>query len=144
MIQERGCDSIKLKSIAERFLAKIDKPSVALLYGKMGVGKTQFVQWCLSGAQVASPTFALHHEYGFQGRVVHHLDLYRLNSASEFENTGLADIFVEPSGLIFVEWPERLDLKFIPSEWQVFEIAISFADGSQNQLRDILISQVAR
>ena len=55
---------------------------------------------------MASPSFALLHEYS--GRLpVYHMDLYRLRDEEDVEAAGLLE-YLEHQGVTIIEWPERL------------------------------------
>lgn len=87
---------------------------VVLLHGDLGAGKTVFVKGLAEGlgldpSDVASPTFALVHEYGPEGRppLLVHADLYRLDAGTaprELEELGLLSERSSASILV-VEWP---------------------------------------
>jgi tRNA threonylcarbamoyladenosine biosynthesis protein TsaE len=98
-------------------LARVLGPgTLVLLSGPLGAGKTEFVRGIAEGlgagsGEVASPTFALVHEYGPAGRapLLVHADLYRL--------LGSGPVLVDDLGLeearaggavVVVEWPEGL------------------------------------
>ena len=83
-----------------------------LLQGTLGVGKTTFVKGVALGLGVSgvvkSPTFALHLSH--DGRLLlHHIDLYRLETTREVMELGLDEVF-GMNGVCFVEWPERLEV----------------------------------
>jgi tRNA threonylcarbamoyladenosine biosynthesis protein TsaE len=87
-------------------------PSVWLLNGELGSGKTTFVQGLAAGLGIAerltSPTFALVHEYQSpQGLLLFHFDLYRLGSAEEVFDLGFEDYLRQPRSLCLFEWAER-------------------------------------
>ena len=99
------------ENLGERLAAALARDDVIYLEGDLGTGKTAFARGLARGLgaaarQVASPTFAILHEYaGGDGRIVlRHLDLYRLgNSACELEVLGLPES-VEGAP-VCVEWP---------------------------------------
>ena len=85
---------------------------LVLLFGDLGAGKTTLTQGIARGLGVAedeyvrSPSFTLINEY--RGRMpVFHIDLYRIESASQLENLGLEEILFG-EGTSIVEWAEKL------------------------------------
>lgn len=85
--------------------------TVVSLVGPLGAGKTTLVKGIAKGLLitevVVSPTFLLAREY--RGRLaLHHLDAYRLSSASELAEVGLDDLLPPAEGVTAVEWPERV------------------------------------
>lgn len=104
----------------QRFGAELAKdlpcPSLILLEGELGAGKTTLVKGIVQGLgaareeEVTSPSFALVHEYGPEGRV-YHIDLYRVESPQELSTLGLDDILAGQS-IVLVEWGEKLGPNF--------------------------------
>ncbi len=87
------------------------------LYGSLGAGKTTLVQafcrWLGVEEPTTSPTFSLINEYGFHDRqgypaLVHHLDLYRLNTVQEALDIGVEDLLYDP-WYCFIEWPQLIE-----------------------------------
>lgn len=87
-------------------------PCLVLLEGELGAGKTTLVKGIVAGLgaaeeeEVSSPTFALVHEYGSQGKV-YHADLYRIDGARDVATLGLDDLGDAPA-TVLVEWGEKL------------------------------------
>jgi len=81
------------------------------LSGDLGAGKTQLVKGLARGleaaAVVASPTFALVHEYRGGRLPLFHVDLYRLTTRDQIIAAGLELYLVRPEGVTVVEWVER-------------------------------------
>jgi tRNA threonylcarbamoyladenosine biosynthesis protein TsaE len=82
-------------------------------YGEIGAGKTTFIQAVCRylGVEdyVASPTFALVHEYAGSGaQHVFHLDLYRLRNIQEALDIGIEE-YLDNSDYCFIEWPEIIE-----------------------------------
>ncbi len=91
---------------------------VVALEGPLGAGKTVFAQAVALGAgvsksvRVASPTFAIVHDY--HGRLrVFHADLYRLSGPEALDEVGLFSLGAD--GLVVVEWPDRAGAE-VPGE----------------------------
>ena len=88
--------------------------TVVGLAGDLGAGKTVLADGLLHGAgldpsvRVTSPTFTLVNRY--PGRLPYaHVDLYRLESASEAIDAGIEEIMLDPgNGLVVVEWFDKL------------------------------------
>lgn len=83
------------------------------LSGELGSGKTAMAQgigrgWGAS-RQVSSPSFTLIHEYPRlrDGRLLYHIDCYRLENLADVATSGLQDV-LEDGGAIMIEWPERI------------------------------------
>lgn len=87
-------------------------PMAACIYlrGPLGAGKTALVRALLRGlgysGVVKSPTYSLMELYQVAGRMIIHLDLYRLADPVEIETLGLRD-YATPATCWLVEWPER-------------------------------------
>lgn len=95
----------------ERLGERLEVGDVVLLIGELGAGKTTFVRGVAIGtgsaAPVASPTFQLVRVY--PGRVqLAHVDLYRVEHASELRDLGLEELAEE--GVVVVEWGDRLEV----------------------------------
>jgi len=81
---------------------------IVLLQGELGAGKSTFARALLKRlghrGPVPSPTYTLVEPYEIGGRVIYHLDLYRINDPDELQYLGWSDW---ADGMILVEWPER-------------------------------------
>lgn len=107
------------------------------LHGDLGAGKTTLIRAVAAalGAdplEVASPTFAIVHEYPTErGDVIVHLDCYRISDdLREWEEIGIPDILQQP-GVKFVEWPkERFDLYATPTA----EIALTVREDHGREI----------
>lgn len=102
----------ELTALAEALAEVLAPGDVVLLQGELGAGKTTLTQYLAVALgvgpeqYVASPSFALLHEYS--GRIpMYHMDLYRLRDEEDVEDAGLLD-YLEHQGVAIVEWPERL------------------------------------
>ncbi|MCK4578396.1 MAG: tRNA (adenosine(37)-N6)-threonylcarbamoyltransferase complex ATPase subunit type 1 TsaE [Candidatus Marinimicrobia bacterium] len=91
-------------------------PTVAL-HGELGSGKTTFVKGMARGLgvdqDVASPTFALVHEYGDPVRL-YHLDCYREPNPANWLSLGITDYF-DADAFTVIEWAEII-ATLLPAE----------------------------
>ena len=95
--------------------------SVIVLIGELGCGKTLFTRGICDGLgiptrYVNSPTFAFVNRY--PGKLpVFHIDLYRLDTMIEEFEIGILDYLAEAdSGIIVVEWAEKI-LSLLPDDY---------------------------
>ncbi len=86
---------------------------VIALIGPLGAGKTVFVKGLAEGLgidprAVSSPTFVIAQQYRVPSgpELLHHVDLYRLDSEDELESIGFYDMFA-PGMVLAVEWADR-------------------------------------
>ena len=81
------------------------------LNGNLGAGKTTLVRGILRSLNwtdvVTSPSYTLCEEYEIDGRLLLHVDLYRINSIEDVEVLNL-DREIATQKIIFIEWPENL------------------------------------
>ena len=100
----------QINSIVKAVIEYTKGRNVFAMHGEMGAGKTTFVHaFCQElGVKdpVSSPTFSVINQYSTpSGKVVYHIDLYRLKDKEEVYNTGVEDCLFS-GGICFVEWPE--------------------------------------
>lgn len=98
-------------ALGRRFAACLTAGDVVLLSGRLGAGKTMFVQGVADGLGIAervtSPTFVISRIYdgGFLRLV--HADVYRLGSVGEFDDLDLVDDGSD--GVVFIEWGDSVE-----------------------------------
>lgn len=105
-------DPAALDELAAALAPVLVAGDLVLLFGDLGAGKTTLTQVLARALgvgpeqYVASPSFALLHEYS--GRLpVYHMDLYRLRDEDDVEAAGLVD-YLDRQGVVLIEWPQRL------------------------------------
>ncbi len=88
--------------------AVIRAGDVITMSGPLGVGKTSLARGLIRAlgytGEVPSPSFALVQPYDELEPPLWHVDLYRIEHASEIEELGLDAV---SDGVLVVEWPER-------------------------------------
>ena len=123
------------EELGRRLAASLRPDDVIYLRGALGAGKTALARGIAAGSgaparEVASPTFAILHEYVADGGtvVLRHLDLYRLaDRGAELEILGLPDAL--HGAPVVVEWPGQAIEAALPP---TLEIAIDpKPDGSR-------------
>lgn len=108
--------------------------SVVALEGNLGSGKTTITKGFVAAitkrkhSEVKSPTFTLVNQYAGTPNV-YHIDCYRIDEESEFENIGIDD-FLFGDGIAIVEWAEKIR-KYLPQEHLALKIDI--IDQSQRR-----------
>jgi tRNA threonylcarbamoyladenosine biosynthesis protein TsaE len=115
--------------------ARLGRPSLVLLEGDLGSGKTTLVKGLVAGLgaareeDVTSPSFTLVHEYG-SDRKVYHADLYRVEGAREFATLGLEDM-LEQQATVIVEWGD----KFLDQDVETqVRIHMELLDGEERRV----------
>ena len=84
------------------------------LSGELGSGKTAMARGIGRGwgtaLRVTSPTYTIINEYPrlHDGRILYHLDCYRIESAMDAESIGFDDILMT-NGALMIEWPEQIE-----------------------------------
>lgn len=109
-------------------LARALPPDATLaLHGDLGVGKTTFVQGLARGLgvtdPVTSPTFNIFTLHRGPGRILVHMDAYRLENERQLDALMLEDFLTSPWCLA-VEWPEKI-AGWIPANAFHLELGIT-------------------
>jgi len=123
-------------ALGERIGRGLGRRAVVLLIGELGAGKTTIAKGIIQGLgaaqpdEVASPTYTLIHEFG-EGPRVYHIDLYRLERASQVLSLGI-DELLDREAIVLVEWGERF-----PDLWPAdrIEIHLAYSDDSAREIR---------
>jgi tRNA threonylcarbamoyladenosine biosynthesis protein TsaE len=106
---------------------------VWLINGSMGAGKTSFIaalcRVLKTQEDAKSPTFSLVNQYSYRAedgkeRLIHHLDLYRLQRLEEAYDIGIDELLDDPAmGYCWIEWPELI-APILPPEAELFRLEI--------------------
>jgi tRNA threonylcarbamoyladenosine biosynthesis protein TsaE len=127
--------------LGQRLAAEFPGGAVILLVGPLGAGKTVLAGGIARGLgiddRLVSPTYTIISEYRVGSRLLHHVDLYRIEGREQMENIGLEDI-LGGNGYVLVEWGEKLAPS--PSAGACLRVTLAIAaDGG----RDITVEEVA-
>jgi tRNA threonylcarbamoyladenosine biosynthesis protein TsaE len=126
------------EAFGEELAATLSPGDVVYVIGDLGAGKTCLVRGIARGLgaqprQVASPTFAILHEYaGAAGETtMRHLDLYRLkDEGKELEILGLPESVT--GAPVAVEWPGEAIRRLLPP---TMEITLEVLSDGRRKLR---------
>ncbi|NOR75185.1 MAG: tRNA (adenosine(37)-N6)-threonylcarbamoyltransferase complex ATPase subunit type 1 TsaE [Draconibacterium sp.] len=99
--------------MAKELISQFPSQRVFALYGKMGAGKTTFIQAICnslgSNDNVTSPTFAIINEYNTKDlSSIYHFDFYRIENLEEAYDLGYED-YLFSGNYCFIEWPEMIE-----------------------------------
>jgi len=113
MFSEKITSIDSLKGVAANLIKQFPEHRVFALYGKMGAGKTTFIQAICnslgSSDNVTSPTFALINEYNTADlSSIFHFDFYRIEDLEEAYDLGYED-YLYSGSYCFIEWPEMIE-----------------------------------
>jgi tRNA threonylcarbamoyladenosine biosynthesis protein TsaE len=127
--------------LGRRLAALLAAGDTLLLHGDLGAGKTTLAQGILAalrpGTPATSPTFTLINEYAAGNAdqpPVHHLDLYRLDGPDDLDSIGFDDLVGAGTGILLVEWPERLG-DDLPDDYLLVSIEAEGADQRRVTVR---------
>ncbi|MGD2046072.1 MAG: tRNA (adenosine(37)-N6)-threonylcarbamoyltransferase complex ATPase subunit type 1 TsaE [Gemmatimonadota bacterium] len=103
--------------------ADVNPPVVIGLSGQLGAGKSVLARAIGAGAGVTatmpSPSYTLVQRYqGRDGRLVVHIDLYRIESPEELAELGWSHLG-DVGEIVLVEWPERAEDLMPPDHWLI-------------------------
>ena len=129
-----------LYSIAEKLINQFPDQRIFAFYGKMGAGKTTFIQGVCkflgTNDNVTSPTFALINEYKTrQQKSIFHFDFYRIKDIEEAFDLGYED-YLYSGNYCLIEWPEMIE-PLLPEKIVKVKIEVD-EDGVRNISAEIV------
>ena len=127
LVDERSTEALG------KTIAAILRPGdVVALSGPLGVGKTALARAILAAlgqrGEIPSPTFAIVQPYEELDPPVWHVDLFRIEDASELDELGLDSA---DDAALLVEWPERAGDAAWP---EALRLTLDFAQGGARRL----------
>ena len=121
-----------LEFAAKELIAEFKNDRVFAFYGKMGAGKTTFIQAICrelgSEDNVTSPTFALINEYNTDDlESIFHFDVYRIKDIEEAYDLGYED-YIYSGSYCLIEWPEMIE-SLLPQKMVEVKIEVQDDDS---------------
>lgn len=144
MIVLRTVDAAATKAIAASLARLARAGDLIVLSGEMGVGKTAFAQGFAVGLEidepVTSPTFTLVRSYPIspkpgRPRVLHHLDVYRLDRMNEVADLAIGEL-VDDRSVTLIEWGDAV-LDALPKDR--LEIALAYGEDADDRTIEIVV-----
>ena len=116
----------ELSQVAGALLKAYGQKPIWVFQAPMGAGKTTLIAAICKEMgitdHVTSPTFAIMNQYDASGKLVYHMDWYRIQDEKEALRTGI-EAALEEADQCFIEWPENAK-GLLPEDTQVFQIEI--------------------
>ncbi len=131
----------ELKVAAKELITAFSDDRVFAFYGKMGAGKTTFIQSICralgSDDNVTSPTFALINEYNTADLdSIFHFDFYRIKDIEEAYDLGYED-YIYSGSYCLIEWPEMIE-SLLPEKMVEVKIEVQDDDSRVISAQEIL------
>ena len=107
-------------------------PSMVILEGELGAGKTTFVQVFVGDKEILSPTYSILSET----KNILHADFYRLEKNEEILQLELP-IYLEEKQYFFVEWGMkffRRVVRELPENWNSYVLEININTGNDQSI----------
>lgn len=120
-----------LANIAIEMKEVIEPPSVIILDGVVGAGKTTFTKYFLDQKSAASPTYSIVNEVDN----ILHADLYRIEKKEELTYLEIP-MYLEGKDYLLIEWgmPYLRELQqIIGDEFKYYVLKIEINDNSTRQ-----------
>jgi tRNA threonylcarbamoyladenosine biosynthesis protein TsaE len=112
--------------IAAQLVQKYATYPVWVFQAPMGAGKTTLIAAIGKAMGIleamSSPTFSIMNEYQVQGKLIYHMDWYRLENAADARQAGV-EAALEEADMSLVEWPEKAP-NLVPDNAVVMHIEI--------------------
>ncbi len=120
----------ELSQVAKTLLKEYGQKPIWAFQAPMGAGKTTLIAAICKemgiSDHVTSPTFAIMNQYEVKGKLVFHMDWYRIENEKEGLHAGVEAAF-DDAEFCFIEWPEKA-MGLLPAASQLFQIEILDAE----------------
>ena len=116
----KGINESQFVIIASQLHHLIESNTLQYLYfsGEIGSGKTSYIRILLKhigiNENIKSPSFSMVEYYEIKKKTVYHVDLFRMESPTAWQDGEIGSLFEEENTLICLEWPEKAEGLPIP------------------------------
>ena len=136
MINLISNSELETKQLAKNIASKLNKNSVIVLQGDLGVGKTKFTEGILEyfnlSDEISSPTFTIVNEYNAKDINIYHFDVYRLADIDEFYAIGGEEYFEK--GICIIEWGEIIQ-DALPKDYMKITFERNFENENSRNIK---------
>lgn len=112
MMRRTTQSAAETRTLGAKLANQLREGDVLLLFGDMGVGKSELTRGVAKGlgvkGYVPSPSFTILQVHDSGRLPLYHFDWYRLNSAEELYELSM-DEYLYGEGVAVVEWPQRAE-----------------------------------
>jgi tRNA threonylcarbamoyladenosine biosynthesis protein TsaE len=138
----RTSEATATKAVAAALAKAAKSGDLIVLAGEMGVGKTAFAQGFAVGLDISetvtSPTFTLVRSYPItpqpgRPRVLHHLDVYRLDRMNEVADLAIGEL-IDDRSVTLIEWGDAV-ADVLPKDR--LQILISYGEQTDDRVIEI-------
>ena len=123
------------KEIGRNLVRNFGEDQLFCLFGPLAAGKTTLVKGVARELgiteKIVSPSYVLLREYEGTSHLFH-LDLFRIQSSSEFLEAGLEEYLIRKEGVVAIEWAGRIK-EILPEER--VDVEFELTGESQRKLR---------
>ena len=138
----KGIEESGFVILASKLRPLIDSNTLNYFYfsGEIGSGKTSYIRILLRHIgiteNIKSPSFNMVEHYETEKKTIYHVDLFRMENPTAWQDGEIGSLFEEENTLIFLEWPEKAEGLPIPDAR--LEISLGEHQIEQNK-RDLSI-----
>ena len=138
----KGIEESGFVILASKLRPLIDSNTLNYFYfsGEIGSGKTSYIRILLRHIgiteNIKSPSFNMVEHYETEKKTIYHVDLFRMENPTAWQDGEIGSLFEEENTLIFLEWPEKA--KGLPTPDARVEISLGAYHIEKNK-RDLSI-----